>query len=68
MFQKASGRCELVQALKRITFQESLAVMPRDSVICLRDMFCHEAYKLGGTANFRPLASLAEGLFLLHSI
>ncbi len=38
MFQKAGGRCKPVHALKRITFQESLAViairplayMPRD--------------------------------------
>jgi hypothetical protein len=27
MFQKAGGRCKPVHALKRITFQESLAVI-----------------------------------------
>jgi hypothetical protein len=39
MFQKAGGCCELAHALKRSTFQESLAEMPRGSVICLSDTF-----------------------------
>lgn len=37
--------------------------MPRDSVTCSSDMFYDKTYKMGGTAKFRPLVNLNQGIF-----
>lgn len=40
-----------------------MAVMPRDSVKCSSDMFYYKTYKMGGTAKFRPLVKINQGIF-----